>query len=132
MLAETMSSEEPFSLVLDRLERFPKGVLYLALDAPSEQRVRRLSARVVDAFPGCIPYEGEHQDPVPHLTVAFGDANALDRVEAEIWAANRLHLPLVVQVAAVTVMEMTEGGTWVRAHEVPLGTASAPTLAEGG
>jgi 2'-5' RNA ligase len=120
-LAQVLADVAPAALTFDRLERFPSGVLYLALDAASERQCRSLAARVRTAFPDCIPYGGEHPDPTPHLTVAMADdGEALDLIEAEVATSLRSLLPHNALMEELTVMARAEDDRWTRAHQIPL------------
>lgn len=108
------------SLTFDRLERFPSGVLFLALEAQSEQRMRQLSRRLMDAYPDCLPYGGEFPDPHPHLTIAKGTEEELDEIEPQLARALQPLLPYAITATEVVVMEEQSDGRWVQAHRVPL------------
>ena len=83
----------PFDVKLAQVSEFPDGVLYLRPE-PGNQ-LRRLTSRLVAAFPDYPPYGGRYGDVVPHLT--------LDRRSATVKAATvrasvaRL-LPLTVTI----------------------------------
>ena len=116
-----LADVRPMTLRFDRLERFPSGVLYLALDAPSEQRCRSLASLVGSAFPSCIPYNNEHPDPTPHLTIAMSDDDAvLDRITSEVGEALAPSLPYVATIPQLTVMTQAPDQRWHRTHHVPL------------
>jgi hypothetical protein len=66
-VAEMVSDEPPFAFTLREVRQFPGGVVYLA-PAP-DVPFRRLTARLVAAFPETPPYAGEFPDLVPHLTL---------------------------------------------------------------
>ena len=71
-VAAIASLQEPFVVVLERVETFPNGIIHLVPDpdAPFRELTRRLS----EAFPQCPPYGGEFPDVRPHLTLdAVGD-----------------------------------------------------------
>jgi 2'-5' RNA ligase len=78
-----------------------------------------LTTAVMDAFPGYVPYEGEHGDPVPHLTVGDrGSREALLAAEREIVS----QLPFAMEVTAVQVMcGSAAPGSWHTVAELPLG-----------
>lgn len=102
----------PITLTLDRLERFPGGVLYLALAPEAHHACRHLSHLLMQAFPDCIPYDGEHPDPHPHVTVALGTDAALDVIEAEMEPVLAPLLPFEVTIQQMTVMERQHDGCW--------------------
>ncbi|NDL56599.1 2'-5' RNA ligase family protein [Phytoactinopolyspora mesophila] len=80
-----------------------------------------LTTSVMDAFPGYLPYEGEHGDPVPHLTVGDrGSQEELRAAEREIMS----QLPFTMDVTAVQVMcGANTPGSWHTIAEFPLGPA---------
>ena len=74
-IAGLAASTEPIRVRLADLAQFPNGIIHLVPDP--DDRLRDLTARLVAAFPGWPPYDGEFgADVQPHLTV---DA-ASDRV----------------------------------------------------
>jgi 2'-5' RNA ligase len=95
-----------FPFTLDRPERFPE-VLYLA-PAPARP-FTLLTEAIVTRYPECPPYEGAYDAIVPHLTVAQGDAAALDEAEADIRSA----LPIESVAHEVLLLEELEP-SWVR------------------
>lgn len=71
------------------------------------------------AFPDCPPYDGEHADVIPHLTVAQ-DAPLDDLREAE--DAVLTELPIRMHVRSVQVMVGTDAPrSWRTIAELPLG-----------
>jgi len=124
-LAEHLRQFGPVTLTFNRLDRFDKGVLFLALSDSAESQMRLLTRALVDAFPEFIPYGGEHPDPHPHLTVACGAHEELDEIEPQVAQALAPLLPYTVLRTEVVVMEQQPDGRWVQAHRVPLGSAPA-------
>jgi 2'-5' RNA ligase len=106
----------PFELALHRLARFDgtPAVLYAVPDpaAPFVAMTEALSARF-----GVLPYEGAHDEIVPHLTIAISpDAVVLERIEAALAPS----LPIATAVACADVW--THGpGRWTLTHRLPLG-----------
>lgn len=71
-VAAIAAKVEPFSIVLERVETFPNGIIHLVpeLDEPFRELTRLLWA----AYPQCPPYRGEFADVRPHLTLdALGE-----------------------------------------------------------
>jgi hypothetical protein len=122
-----LESVEPLTLTFDRLDRFPTGVLFLALTAESEHAVRRLTSHLMQEYPDCPPYGGEHPDPHPHLTVACGCPDDLDAMEPDVALALRDRLPFTTVCDSVVVMERQPTGRWHQAHRIGLGGPSAAT-----
>ena len=100
----------PFRYALGAPRRFSPGVLYLALEP--EEPFRRLTLAIWDRYPQTPPYGGEHDDIVPHLTVAsLADERRLDDVAGE-FARAALGRPRVeASVSEITLME-THFGRW--------------------
>lgn len=66
---------EPFDFDLDRLATFPNGIIHLRPEP--EAPFRALTARLVEAFPQCPPYDG-HYDVAPHLTLDLASAEVTE------------------------------------------------------
>jgi 2'-5' RNA ligase len=84
----------------------PQGVVWLAPD--SGDPFRALTQALWDSFPDHPPYEGRHDEVVPHLTLAVDDASHFDAVAAE---AGR-HLPFERRVDAVVLLVEGFDGQW--------------------
>jgi len=105
----------PFELTLGRLDRFdgPQEVLYAVPD-PAEPFVHMTEA--LSARFGVLPYEGAHDEIVPHLTIAISaDAVVLERIEAELAPS----LPLAAVVGCVDVWTHAPG-RWTLTDRLPL------------
>jgi len=105
-----------FDVHVDRTSWFGTSVLWLA---PRDPRpFRNLTDRVFEAFPQFPPFEGRHENVVPHLTVGHGrPLPELQRAEEAIEPT----LPISALVSAVSLMtELTSGGRWVRSAVFPL------------
>ena len=63
------------------MARFP-DVAWLAPvpDAP----FRRLTELIVSRYPDYPPYEGIHDEVIPHLTVGVGDTTLQDEIDAAL------------------------------------------------
>ena len=95
----------PLALVFDRVERFP-GLAYLAL-ADSAPVIRVMRA-LQKAWPQYPLYEGKFAETVPHLTIAHGEDDLLDRVAREV----ELELPLATTIRFATLMCEDESSHW--------------------
>jgi 2'-5' RNA ligase len=92
-----------FDFVLDRLEHFETGVPWLRPNPPAP--FTDLSAAVWERWPDHPPYEGEHDELIPHVTVTREDAP----------------LPIEAHATEVWLIEEQPGGRWERRLTIPLG-----------
>ena len=97
-LAELFARFPAFDFELDRVERFEEGVVWLHPNPPA--RFADLTAAVWQRWPDHAPYEGEHDEPIPHLTVS---ETPID-VSFELPIASRAH--------EVTLIEEAPDGRW--------------------
>src|SRR5262245_48476896 len=106
-LRELVGGFGAFSCAFRSTGRFP-GTLYLAPD-PARPFVA-LTEAMVARFPDHRPYEGVHEEIVPHLTVAHGDEELLTEAEAGL----EPFLPIQTRVREVLLMEEIEPdwGAW--------------------
>jgi 2'-5' RNA ligase len=106
----------PFDYVLARFKRFADDVLYIAPEPPEPftALVRALSSE----FPDYPPYEGIHNDVVPHVTVAD---NADQELFGAIAAELETRLPLACRAEVATLVERSANLQWRRRAGYPLG-----------
>jgi 2'-5' RNA ligase len=116
-LRELFATHAAFSFDLPRVARFPE-VAWLAPEP--DQPFRALTASIAARFPDYPPYEGIHDEVIPHLTVAEGNVELQDRVEAAISA----HLPIRAHADDVAFLFENEEGRWHEAHRFALGDRS--------
>ena len=96
----------PFDVVLQEVRRWP-GMLYLAPEPP--EPFARLTEAIVERWPDYPPYEGIHDEVIPHLTVAYGDDALLGEIEADVSAK----LPVAATVhEAVLLVERVPDVRW--------------------
>jgi 2'-5' RNA ligase superfamily protein len=98
----------PVSMSFRQVATFPVGVVYLVPEP--EGRLRELTRLLVKAYPDCVPYDGEHPDPQPHLTVTTGPAEELG--DLAVQAARDL-IPTDCTVRALTALEQQPDGRWL-------------------
>ena len=101
----------PFTLTFQQVGCFP-GALFLSPEP--EGMVRRLTQRLVQAFPETPPYGGEFgSDPTPHLTIALAETEEeLHRLQADILGRLEPLFPLQVPVHALSLEEEGADGMW--------------------
>jgi 2'-5' RNA ligase len=112
-LRELFASQPAFSFRLTRVARFPE-VAWLAPE-PSEP-FAALIELIVERYPDYPPYEGIHDEVIPHLTVAEGGVELQDEVEAALAP----HLPVEVSVHDISLLAEDESERWHRAERFPL------------
>ena len=107
-LARLFSRFRAFDFVLDRVERFQEGIVWLHPE-PSLPFVD-LTAAVEQRWPDYPPYEGMFDTPIPHLTVS------------ETPIDFQPQLPIASQARQVTLIEQGEAsGRWSTRRIFPLG-----------
>ena len=116
---EVVGAVPRFEVELAAVAWFGDAVAYL--EPRPGDGFRRLTAAVVDRFPGHPPYRGEFAEVVPHLTIGHG---APREVLAAAGARVEPHLPIRVRVASVRLMAGSDAaGSWRTVAEFPLGIA---------
>lgn len=97
------------------------GVIWLRPEP--ERPFRELTGALWEAFPDCPPYEGRHDDPQPHVTVAHcADPDAQAELCRAIEADVARHLPVQATATALTVMSSDPDETeWTTLARFPLG-----------
>ncbi len=112
-LLELFGAEPAISFELARLARFPE-VAWLAPE-PSEP-FEALTDLIAGRFPDYPPYEGIHEEVIPHLTVAEGGTELQDRVEAAVSS----HLPIRAHADHVAFLFEDDERLWHEANRFPL------------
>lgn len=116
----------PFDVVFAEARRWP-GMLYLAPEPP--EPFARLTDAIVDRWPDYPPYEGIHDEVIPHLTVAYGDDALLGEAEADVSA----RLPIRTTVReAVLLVERVPDVRWETRERFALGARHDGSEAERG
>jgi 2'-5' RNA ligase len=107
-LADLISRFPAFDFELDRVERFEDGTTWLR-PAPT-MPFTDLTAAVWQRWPDHPPYEGMHDEVIPHLTLS--DHGPIDV---------QLELPIAARAREVTLIEEDEpGGRWTVRLHLPL------------
>lgn len=113
------AAHDPFAVEFTAVASFASGVVYLHPEPQST--LRRLTSRLVNAFPDTPPYGGRFADPVPHLTLGKAQPGAeLDGLQTQIAESLRGHLPVVEDVYALSVMEEQPDRSWRTVTSVTL------------
>ena len=103
----TLFAEQPaFSFSLTGLAEFPDQTIWLTPEPAAP--FRALTDLIFARFPDYPPYEGIHDEVIPHLTVTSGDAG----LRAEVEPAVAPHLPIHATVRDVVLLEEDESGYW--------------------
>lgn len=113
-LRELFAGQASISFSLTRLVAFPDQTLWLAPE-PSAP-FRRLTELIFERYPDYPPYEGIHDEIIPHLTVTTGDASLRDALDAALTP----HLPIDAEVRNVHLLEEEESGHWRTRERFPL------------
>jgi 2'-5' RNA ligase len=113
-LRDLFAAQPAISFGLRKLMVFPDETVWLAPE-PSEP-FRRLTALIVERYPDYPPYEGIHDEIIPHLTVTSGDASLRTEVEADLAP----HLPISAETREVTLLVEDESGRWQTGDTFPL------------
>ena len=115
-LRALFAAQAPLEFSLTELRRFPDGTLWLAPD-PADL-FTKLTEAVVDRYPEYPPYEGIHEEVVPHLTIGDGfNSPPRDDIEAAVTPS----LPLRASANAATLFTEGDDGMWSTAHTFTLG-----------
>lgn len=119
-LRRLFAAEPAFSFALTHVARFTDHA-WLAPE-PSGP-FTRLTALIFERYPAYPPYEGIHEDVIPHLTVAGGDASLQDEVDAALTP----HLPIAAHAEEVTLIVENEAGHWRPGRRFPLDQSGTPS-----
>jgi 2'-5' RNA ligase len=112
-LRELFAAQPAFSFSLPRVARFP-DVAWLAPEPATP--FRRLTDLIYSRYPDHPPYEGIHDEVIPHLTVGVGDATLQDEIEAALTP----HLPIDAEAREVALLVENESGHWTRGETFAL------------
>ncbi|SFQ43592.1 2'-5' RNA ligase superfamily protein [Variovorax sp. OK605] len=119
---QALARTPSFAFSLARVGRFPETA-YLAPEPAAPFIAMTLA--LVGAFPGFLPYGGEHEGVIPHLSVAHGDARHAEEAAAELQARLAASGPVHARCTEVTLLE-NSSGRWQDMHVFRLPPAPAP------
>jgi 2'-5' RNA ligase len=105
----------PFDVRFERTGRFP-NVLWLRPE-PAGPFIE-LTERVAAAFPDHPPYEGAHDDIVPHLTLGIADDHVIERLDRKVSHAG---VTFRRRVQALEVIAEDAEDRWHARWRLPLG-----------
>ena len=105
-LTQLFGASRAFDFILDRIERFDEGVVWLHPE-PS-QPFEDLTAAVWRRWPDYPPYEGIFDVVIPHLTVS------------ETPVEFHIDLPISARARDVTLLEEGTDGRWATRQAFPL------------
>ncbi len=115
-LEQVLENFKAFDLVLDRVETFEAGVVYLALK--NEEETREILKSLSSEFPDTPLYGGAFPDSIPHVTVTKCSPENLVSLASEV--TKELNFPLQLCVNQVEVMEYQEDKQWLVKHTITL------------
>lgn len=116
-IADAVGGTACFDTAFTTTDWFGQDVLWLAPNCGPE--FRSLTWRLSQAFPDYPPYAGQHDDVVPHLTIA--DRAPLGEMQAADRSVQRA-LPIHSTVHAVTLLVEQPSGEWATVVSFPLAT----------
>ena len=116
-IARLTRDVRPFDARFERTGRFP-GAVWLAPE-PAEPFVA-LTELLAAAFPDYPPYEGAHDEIVPHLPLGLGAESVLGRLARSA----RARPPFRERVRAIEVIAESGTDRWHRRWRIPLGPAA--------
>ncbi len=112
-LRALFATRPSFSFSLPRVARFPE-VAWLAPEPAAP--FRALTELILSHYRDYPPYEGIHDEVIPHLTVGVGDTTLQDEIDAELTP----HLPIHADARHVTLLVEDDEGRWRVGEEFPL------------
>jgi 2'-5' RNA ligase len=110
------AQQVPFEFELTRVATWP-DVIYLVPE-PDDELLALMKA-LFARFPEWPPYEGIHDEVIPHATLGDGVDAAAVRAEIERRIASRL--PHRCQARDVALLEQFAPGLWRERERLPLG-----------
>lgn len=112
-LRDLFASQPAFTYRLPRVARFPE-VAWLAPE-PAKP-FSDLTDLIASRYPAYLPYEGIHDEVIPHLTVAEGAPELQDEVDAALTPS----LPIEAEALEVTMIVEDAAGHWHTGEGFPL------------
>ncbi len=121
-LAAVFAAVSPFDCTFAECCWFGEDVVWLAPDRA--QKFRELTSAVVAEFPAYLPYGGEHDDVVPHLTVGESRRGSVDELKAaEVDVISKL--PFTAHIDhALLIAGTDQPNSWHTVATLPLGSSA--------
>ena len=117
-LRALLAPRPPLELSIARVEVFT-GVAVYAAPEPDDELIA-LVHDVAAAFPDYPPYDGVHEDVVPHATLAKLTGRDDDARVAEVRERVEPLLPTACSAGAVSLLEEFQPERWRELHRFPL------------
>ncbi len=118
-LKTILKDTKSFSVTFDKIEYFQNGTIFLA--CKNVEMIQKIMKKIFDAFPECKPYNGEFQNPTPHLTIAkVPDQTVFSEVYNEICTVLKPNLPLTYPIDEIIIMKELETKNWEIAETIQL------------
>jgi 2'-5' RNA ligase len=105
-LRELFAAQPRFTFSLTGLAEFRDQTVWLTPEPP--EPFRALTDLIFDRFRAYPPYQGIHDEVIPHLTVTSGDASFRDEVDKAVAP----QLPIEAEVHDVVLLEEDASGYW--------------------
>jgi 2'-5' RNA ligase len=118
-LAQVTARFPAFELTFLEVDRFDTA---LWLRPEPEAPIQALIAAIVEIFPAWPPYAGEFETVIPHVTLAQGPAELLDKLESVV--RERLASPIRARVEAVSLFR-TVRRRWAEGERYQLAQCGA-------
>jgi 2'-5' RNA ligase len=112
-LRNLFASQPAFTYRLPRVARFP-DVAWLAPEPA--KAFNDLTELIAARYPEYPPYEGIHDEVIPHLTVAEGGPELQDEVDATLTPS----LPIEAEAREVMLIAEDASGHWHAGEQFPL------------
>jgi 2'-5' RNA ligase len=113
-LKECCSQIEKFNFTLDQVAWFADEVVYFHIE--QSDKFLSLTEAISEKF-GLLPYEGKHENFVPHVTIALNDTAEHLHLAAKV---AEFCLPVVVSAESLVVWEKDENGRWSSSLDIEL------------
>ncbi|MBP9731977.1 MAG: 2'-5' RNA ligase family protein [Candidatus Magasanikbacteria bacterium] len=119
ILKNAVKNSKAFSITFDKIEYFQNGTIFLS--CKDAKMIQNIMKKIFTAFPECKPYNGEFQNPTPHLTIAkVPDQTVFSEIYNEICTVLKPNLPLTCSIDEITIMKELKTKNWEIVETVQL------------